>query len=455
MSNAELLRGLSHQDIVSSGFHRIEPDYRVIENISSSLQQDVFGQERACDQLARAITRSHSGFSDPRRPEGIFMFLGPTGVGKTEMAKALTRYLYPKDSDKRLLRIDCTQLQESHSVGRLKGSEPSYVGYGDNNILITPEFLQRGGVILLDEVEKADQAIWKWLLPVFEEGQQKALVPKEGERGAELTTLDFSNTYIVLTSNVGAEALHNARLGKTIGFHTNVEKPDMEKIGLAELKKSFAQMPEFLGRLDSTVVFNELQPQDYDRIFMKFMREINEDQRYGQNFLAATSELRAFILGKAVGAGEYGAREIRHAINQWLVDKASEIKFSGVLKDGQVLIGDVEDDNVIFWTSDLIEKEPEPEPEPITRDDLTPDEIDELNNIDENKPPKLLQEPPHIPVEDKPRKKFHPKNPPKGVTFYISPQPPSHTIDLAITVHTPEGDQQQILENLPLLPKGE
>jgi ATP-dependent protease Clp ATPase subunit len=351
----ELLTGLTSADIRKlPDFHQVTPDYRAIEDISNNLQSTVFGQEQACNQLARAVTRSMAGMSDPKRPEMTAMFLGPTGVGKTEMAKGLAKYLYGNEWEQNFLRIDCTQLQESHSVGRLKGAEPNYVGYGDNNMLITPEFLSGGGVILLDEIEKAHPAIWKWFLPVMEEGEQKALVPSKDKQkwSSELTTLDFSSTYLIMTANVGAEALHKARTGSQMGFHGAASSPDMEKIGQSELKKHFQGMPEFLGRIDSTVVFNDLERPSYELIFNKFIDEINVDQRYGANFLAVTHELRDYVLDHAQ-TGEFGAREIRHKINTYVLDKASEIKYSGVLKSGQPLIGDLEDDKVVFWTSDL------------------------------------------------------------------------------------------------------
>ncbi|MCK9371247.1 AAA family ATPase, partial [Candidatus Dojkabacteria bacterium] len=344
----------------AEGFHRIEPDYRVIEDISSELQSTVFGQDKAMNQLARAVTRSMAGFSDPRRPEMTAMFLGPTGVGKTEAGKALAKHLYGKRWEERFLRIDCTQLMEGHSIGRLKGTEPGYVGYGDNNILITPEFLDRGGVIVFDEIEKAHPNVIRWLLPVLEEGEQRALTPVQGNKGwsSELTTLNFSKSHIIMTANVGAEALHKARAGdQGMGFHSTTQKPDMEKIGTTELRKHFKDMPEFLGRIDSTVVFEDLERPQYERIFNKFIDEINLDQRYGHNFLAVTTELRNFVLDHAE-TGEYGAREIRHKINAHILDKASEIKFSGILPEMSPLIGDLENNEVIFWTSKIEEKKP-------------------------------------------------------------------------------------------------
>lgn len=373
-------------------------------------------------QLAGAVARSMAGFSDPNRPEMTAMFLGPTGVGKTLSAKALAQHLYRKDWQDHFLRIDCTQLQESHSVGRLKGSEPSYVGYGDNNILITPDFLQKGGVIVFDEIEKAHPNIIRWLLPVMEEGQQKALIPKRGgtSYSSELTTLDFSKTYIIMTANVGAEALHKARTGNQgIGFHSESSKPDMEKIGTSELKKAFKDMPEFLGRIDSTVVFKDLGRPELERVFNKFLDEINQDQRRGMNFLAVTSELRDFVLDHAE-TGEYGAREIRHKIDTYILDKASEIKVSGVLPEMAPLIGDLEGNEVIFWTTDIIEKPIVPEikkiEEPIT---LSPEQIDTLEYLNgsekiDKKLPIQSQRDPGSNIgnqPDKPRKVFKPSGP--------------------------------------------
>lgn len=457
----QLVQLNSHDVQSNSEFFKIEPDYKAISDISQTLGQDVFGQEKACDQLARAVTRSMAGFSDPRRPEGTFMFLGPTGVGKTEMSKSLSKYLYGDKWEERFLRIDCTQLQESHSVGRLKGAEPSYIGYGDDNILITPDFLKKGGVIVFDEIEKANPAVWKWLLPVMEEGQQKALIPSSGNAkwSAELETLDFAGTYLVFTANVGAEQLHKARMGDSgIGFRTQTQKPDIEGIGKSELRKAFQGMPEFLGRIDSTVVFNELEREDYQRIFYKFLGEINEDQRYGQNYLAVTSELRNYIIDHAVGKGEYGAREIRHSINQYLLDKASEIKFSGVLREGQPLVGDVEDDKVIFWTSDLsLNKQGHPTEAhmPTTPPERRPN-LKLIQDGEKNRDAGSFIGNKDLPTEEDTgeediAEEKEKKAPRAEVIFYV-PHKLGATIDLAITVKQPgRKDLNQIITALPLL----
>ncbi len=428
----ELLRGMANEDIAKlPDAYEVKPDYSILEGIKYELGHEIYGQDKAMEQLAMAVTRSWAGFSDPKRPEGVFMFLGPTGVGKTESAKALARYLHPQDWEKSFLRIDCTQLQESHSVGRLKGSEPSYVGYGDNNILITPSFLsQKDNVIVFDEIEKAHPNVWRWLLPVMEEGQQKALTPATGgghNWSAELATLNFANSYLIFTSNVGAGTLHKARLGEQgIGFHRGEYKPDMNMIGKGELRKAFEGMPEFLGRLDSTIVFEDLQRAQLEQIFNKFMDEINEDQRMGQNYLAVTRELRDYIIDRAE-TGEYGAREIRHKIDEILLSKASAIKFSGVLKEGQPLIGCYEGE-VKFKTVKL----PEAPKPPLhkfesKKKDTVPDDTGntprDAGSYIGNKPdePSSGMDAPEAPKEPP---KEPPKNPPKE-----PPKPPSDNPD--------------------------
>ena len=460
----ELLVGLTSKDVQNTvGFKKVEADSHAIEGLQMDLEQTVYGQSEAMNQLARAVTRSFAGYSDPNRPEGVFMFLGPTGTGKTEAGKALARTLYGNKWENKFLRIDCTQLQEPHSVGRLKGSEPSYVGYGDNNILITPEFLHKGGVIVFDEVEKAHPTIWRWLLPVMEEGQQKALVPTGGAgRGysSELATLNFADTYLIFTANIGAEKLHKAKQGDMgIGFHHSTSRPDLRQIGMSELKKEFAQMPEFLGRLDSTVVFNELSHDSYVKIFNKFMDEINNDQKRGSNYLAATEEVREFVLSKAE-TGEYGAREIRHKLNQHLLDTASEIKFSGVLKEGEPLIAyDVEDEKVQFATLDLPNTPATNEQEDMEENifsGVSPEDMDKLRQeiaeIDEDMPIQSQRE-----KKDNllvPGKKVSPDVDlgKKGPKFYIGNWPPDGTIDLAIKIKTQNGEEYaQAFENMPLI----
>ena len=216
----------------------------------------------------------------------------------------------------------------------------------------------------------------------------------------------------------------------------------MRKIGFSELRKTFASMPEFLGRIDSTVVFNDLNRPSYERIFDKFIDEINEDQRYGQNFLAVTSELRNFILDHAE-IGEYGAREIRHRIDQYLIDKASEIKASGVLKEGQPLVGDLEDNQVIFWTSDL---NLQPEPKLLImggKNGDNPSVFSEEAEGEEEAPPE------ETPQEKMEKKLGH-------VTMYLPHEPGGATIDLMIAVKQPgQTNLNQIVTGLPLLPDHE
>ena len=213
-----------------------------ILQIESILKKEVVGQDQAIKQVARAIKRNKAGLSSGQRPIGSFLFLGPTGVGKTETAKALSRFLF--DSEKSLIRFDMSEYMEKHSVSRLVGAAPGYVGYEEGGQLTEAVRRKPYSVLLFDEVEKAHSDVFNLLLQVLDDGR---LTDNKG------VTVDFSNTIIILTSNIGAQKIADAQ--------TQEEK---EEAVNEEIKRYFK--PEFINRLDGVVIYNPLQKDDVKKI---------------------------------------------------------------------------------------------------------------------------------------------------------------------------------------------
>lgn len=358
MSQVE--HGVSADAFGEHYLYRVRPATDKISEISAALQSEVFGQQAVCDALARAVVPSRVGLSDPERPLGSFLFLGPTGTGKTELAKTLARFLYGKEWRKRLVLINCTELTERHEAARLKGAPNSYIGYGDPT-LITPEMIEDGAVVVFDEVEKAHRSVHRWLLPVLEEGRTTVQVPTSedspaGGKAKKIAPvdLDFRKSFVIMTSNVGSESMQKARRGVShLGFSTRSTSENVHETGLRELKQRFMDIPEFLGRL-TPICFDELTPGVYGLIFDKFVGDVNGRIGKDRNPIVVTTELREELIARAVRSGEYGARDLRNVIEQVLVSKVSEIIFSGAVPKGVPLIGVLENGEVEFLSPEVV-----------------------------------------------------------------------------------------------------
>ena len=295
-------------------------------NLESVLHKRVIGQSEAVSAVARSIRRARSGLKDPRRPIGSFLFLGPTGVGKTELAKTLAEAMFgEKDA---LVRIDMSEYMEKHSVSRLVGSPPGYVGFDEGGQL-TEKIRQRPyAVILLDETEKAHPDVFNILLQVLDDGH---LTDSKGRK------VDFRNTVIIMTSNLGAVAL---REEKSVGFGAKTVQQNhdaMEKRIREELKNSFR--PELLNRIDETIVFHKLQKEELRQIVGIMAKEITSRLQE----LNITVKITSAVLDVLAEEGfdpEYGARPIRRAIQKKIEDPLSEALLSGEIRFGQqVTIG--------------------------------------------------------------------------------------------------------------------
>lgn len=298
-------------------------------NMESILHERVIGQSEAVTAISRAIRRARAGLKDPKRPIGSFIFLGPTGVGKTELARALAEVMFGDEDS--MIRVDMSEYMEKHATSRLVGSPPGYVGHDDGGQLTEQVRRKPYSVILLDEIEKAHPDVFNILLQVLEDGR---LTDSKGR------TVDFRNTVVIMTSNVGAETLKKNRY---VGFDLNGDERDYEemKAGMLEsLKKTFR--PEFLNRVDEMIVFHSLE-KDHLREIVSLMSDALSKRLQEQNI---ELELTDGALEKISDIGydpDYGARPLRRALQKHVEDRLSEELLKGITLTGGKVIVDIED----------------------------------------------------------------------------------------------------------------
>lgn len=298
---------------------------RLLE-LEALLHERVVGQDEAVKAVSRAIRRARSGLKDPNRPIGSFMFLGPTGVGKTELAKALSEVMFEDENS--LIRVDMSEFMEKYSTSRLIGSPPGYVGYDEGGQLTEKIRQKPYSVILLDEVEKAHPDVFNLLLQVLDDGH---LTDSKGRK------VDFRNTIMIMTSNIGATQI---REEKNVGFNVQDITKDhkaMQKRILEELKKTFR--PEFLNRIDETVVFHSLSKDEIHSIVQIMSRAIVKRLKE-QDIQVKITPAAIDVIGKAGFDPEYGARPIRRALQKEIEDRLSEALLGGEIHLGdQVTVG--------------------------------------------------------------------------------------------------------------------
>ena len=290
-------------------------------HLEDKLHERIVGQEEAVRAVSRAIRRARAGLKDPQRPIGSFIFLGPTGVGKTELARALCSALFSDESA--MIRLDMSEYMEAHSVSKLIGSPPGYVGYDDGGQLTERVRRKPYCVILLDELEKAHEDVFNILLQVLEDGR---LTDSRGR------SVDFRNTVIIMTSNAGAKS---ASRTSVMGFGANTGSVKAEKVRetmLEELKRTFK--PEFLNRVDEIVVFKPLEREQTLAIARLMLSSVAKRLRERGIELTVTDEATALISSEGFDP-EYGARPLRRAIQQQVEDALSEEILSG-----RILLGD-------------------------------------------------------------------------------------------------------------------
>jgi ATP-dependent Clp protease ATP-binding subunit ClpC len=297
-------------------------------NLEEILHSRVIGQEEAVNAISKAVRRARAGLKDPKRPIGSFIFLGPTGVGKTELARALAEAMFG-DEDA-MIRVDMSEYMEKHSTSRLVGSPPGYVGYDEGGQLTEKVRRKPYSVVLLDEIEKAHPDVFNILLQVLEDGR---LTDSKGR------TVDFRNTVLIMTSNVGAESL---KRNKYVGFNLQdgeQDYKDMKGKVMEELKKAFR--PEFLNRIDEIIVFHALEKKHLKNI-VNLMSDQLIKRLQEQEIKLQLTDLAIEKIAEEGYDPEYGARPLRRAIQKHIEDRLSEELLRGTVLTGQIVTIDVE-----------------------------------------------------------------------------------------------------------------
>ena len=306
-------------------------------NMEEILHSRVIGQEEAVKAVAKAVRRARAGLKDPKRPIGSFIFLGPTGVGKTELARALAESIFG-DEDA-MIRIDMSEYMEKHSTSRLVGSPPGYVGYEEGGQLTEKVTRKPYSVVLLDEIEKAHPDVFNILLQVLEDGR---LTDSKGR------TVDFRNTILIMTSNVGADTLKRS---KHLGFTVEAEGQDYKDMKgkvMAEMKRAFR--PEFLNRIDEIIVFHSLEKPHLAEIVKLMADQLTKRLKEQEIDLELTKEAIDKIAEEGFDP-EYGARPLRRAIQKHIEDRLSEELLKGVVQKGQKVTLDVDKGEFVVKSS--------------------------------------------------------------------------------------------------------
>ena len=287
------------------------------------MHKRVVGQEEAVEAVSKAIRRSRVGLKDPKRPIGSFLFLGPTGVGKTELSKALAECLFGNEDA--MIRVDMSEFMEGHSTAKLIGAPPGYVGFDEGGQLTEKIRRKPYSVILFDEIEKAHPDVMNILLQILDDGR---LTDSQGR------TVDFKNTVIIMTSNIGARLITDK---KSLGFSENKENDNKEyentkKEVIAELKKEFR--PEFLNRIDETIVFHKLTDTEIDKIIDLMLKEVVRRMKEQGIELKIEKSVKKLVAEKGIDKS-YGARPLRRAIQNIVEDSLAEYILDGKIKAGE------------------------------------------------------------------------------------------------------------------------
>jgi ATP-dependent Clp protease ATP-binding subunit ClpC len=316
-------------------------------HMEDALHERIVGQDEAINAISKAVRRARAGLKDPRRPIGSFIFLGPTGVGKTELTKVLAEFMF--GSEEALIQLDMSEFMERHTVARLTGAPPGYVGYEDAGQLTEALRRRPYSIVVFDEIEKAHPEAFNMLLQIMEEGH---LSDARGRR------VDFRNAIIIMTSNIGAEMI---KRGTTLGFEFKTDYEEVAEQDYDEMRKNVmdslrrAFRPEFLNRVDATIVFRALSKEEITKIVDLELAKVNDRLAERAMTLTATDAARNYLAEKGFDP-DYGARPLRRLITNLVEDRLSDVILAGDIKLGSTVLVDydAEKDELTFS-----EKQPE------------------------------------------------------------------------------------------------
>ncbi len=317
-------------------FKLTEAESQRLIRMEEELHKRVIGQHVAIEAVSKAIRRARAGIKDPKRPTGSFIFLGPSGVGKTELARTLAEFLFG-DEDA-MIQVDMSEYMEKHAVSRLVGSPPGYVGYDEGGQLTEAVRRKPYSVVLLDEIEKAHPDVFNILLQMLEEGR---LTDAQGRH------VDFKNTIVIMTSNIGAASIaKNTTLGFSVGEdEMGVSYDDMKNRIMGELKKVFR--PELLNRIDEVIVFHKLSKDEIKMIVDQLMKRLREQMKVHEVSIELTEAAKEMMVEKGYDP-TMGARPLRRAIQRFIEDPLADFVLARNLQPGStVLVDHVEGDEEV------------------------------------------------------------------------------------------------------------
>jgi ATP-dependent Clp protease ATP-binding subunit ClpC len=332
-------------------FKLTEAESQKLIRMEDELHKRVIGQNEAIVAVSKSIRRARAGIKDPKRPTGSFIFLGPSGVGKTELARTLAEFLFG-DEDA-MIQVDMSEYMEKHSVSRLVGSPPGYIGYDEGGQLTEAVRRKPYSVVLLDEVEKAHPDVFNILLQILEDGK---LTDAQGRK------VDFRNTIVIMTSNIGAATISkNQSLGFSVGDETGLSYEDMKDRIMGELKKVFR--PELLNRIDEVIVFHKLTKDEIKTIVDLMMKRLKEQMSEHEAAIELSEEAKELLVEKGYDPA-MGARPLRRAIQHYIEDPLADFVLGRSLKPGSTIMVDRKDDEEVGIS--VIDPPDEPEAEKVT-----------------------------------------------------------------------------------------
>jgi ATP-dependent Clp protease ATP-binding subunit ClpC len=306
-------------------FKLTEAESQRLIRMEDELHKRVIGQEEAIIAVSKSIRRARAGIKDPKRPSGSFIFLGPSGVGKTELARTLAEFLFG-DEDA-MLQVDMSEYMEKHSVSRLVGSPPGYIGYDEGGQLTEAVRRKPYSVLLLDEIEKAHPDVFNILLQILEEGK---LTDAQGRR------VDFRNTIVIMTSNIGAAQISkNQGFGFSVGDENGLSYDEMKSRVMGELKKVFR--PELLNRIDEIIVFHKLEKSEIMQIVDLMLRRLREQMANHEVAIELTEEAKELLVDKGYDPS-MGARPLRRAIQRYIEDPLADFVLGRQLEPGSTIL---------------------------------------------------------------------------------------------------------------------